>query len=120
MMSEYKVPVMLSQSIKLFHHKLWLKLIGPCMHYHSSSITPIKYKSEKLSKFRTAVILSIIIFLQSISFMHMFNVSTLCMQSIELFHQKLWYKLIGPPRHWLSIHIQKYCLSSQSCHFVKI
>ena len=52
MMSGYKVPEMLRQSIKLFFYKLWLKLIGPCMHYHSSSITPIKYKSEKLSKFR--------------------------------------------------------------------
>ena len=34
----------------------------------------------------------------------MFNVSTLCRQSIELFHQKLWYKLIGPLRHCLCIH----------------
>ena len=38
------------------------------------------------------------------SFMHMFNVSTLYRQSIKLFHQKLWYELIGPWRHHQCIY----------------
>ena len=44
------------------------------MHYHSTSITPIKYKSEK--NVPIAVILSIIIILEPNSFVHMINVST--------------------------------------------
>ena len=76
------------------------------------------------------------------SFMHMFNVSTLYRQSINLFHLKLWYELIGPWRHYhaytkallgkncLSSHswhyhaytkalLGKNCLSSHSCHYIK-
>ena len=34
----------------------------------------------------------------------MFNVSILCMQSIRLFQQKLWYKLISPHMHYLCIN----------------
>ena len=55
------------------------------MHYHSTSITAIKYKPEKVL---IAVILSILICLKTNSFMYMFNVSTLCRQSVKLIHQK--------------------------------
>ena len=34
----------------------------------------------------------------------MFNVSTLCKQSIRLFQLKLWYKLISPRMHYLCIN----------------
>ena len=34
----------------------------------------------------------------------MFNVSILCKQSIRLFQQKLWYKLISPHFHYLFIN----------------
>ena len=34
----------------------------------------------------------------------MFNVSLLCKQSIWLFQQKLWYKLISPHMHYLCIN----------------
>ena len=33
--------------------------------------------------------------------MQMFNKSLLCRQSIELFWQKLWYKLNSPYMHYL-------------------
>ena len=55
--------------------------------------------------------------------MHMFTVATLYGQSIKLLHQKLWYKLIGPLRHYLFIYTKallgKNYLSSHSCRFVK-
>ena len=34
----------------------------------------------------------------------MFNVSILYKQSIRLFHQKLWYKLISPHMHYVCIN----------------
>ena len=37
-------------------------------------------------------------------FMQMFYVFILCRQSIRLFHQKLWYKLIGMHKHYLCIN----------------
>ena len=49
--------------------------------------TPYK---GKIVEVLTAVILSKIIFSESNSFMHIFNVSTLYRQSIKLLHQKLW------------------------------
>ena len=58
-------------------------------------------------------------------FMQMFNVSTLCMQSIRWLQSKLWYKLISPCMYYLSTNktlIKKQCkkwLSSKRCHFVK-
>ena len=36
--------------------------------------------------------------------MHMFNMSTLCIQSTKLLHQKLWQELIGPSRYILCIY----------------
>ena len=36
-------------------------------------------------------------------FMQMFNVSILCRQSNQLFHQKPWYELIGMHMHYLCI-----------------
>ena len=44
------------------------------------------------------------IILASNFFTQMFNVSVLCMQSIRLFQQKLWYKLISPHMHYLCIN----------------
>ena len=41
-------------------------------------------------------------FFKSNFFMQMFNVSVLCMQSIKLFHQNLWYQLISPCMHYVS------------------
>ena len=55
--------------------------------------------------------------------MHMFNVSTLYRQSIQLFHQNLWYELIGPRRPYLCIYktlLGKHCLNSHSCLLSKI
>ena len=58
-------------------------------------------------------------------FMQMFNVCTLCMQSIRWLQQKLWHKLISPSMYYLSTNktlIKKQCkkwLSSKRCHFVK-
>ena len=37
-------------------------------------------------------------------FTQMFNVSILCKQSIRLFQQKLWYKMISPHMHYLCIN----------------
>ena len=37
-------------------------------------------------------------------FKQMFNVSILCKQSIRLFQQKLWYKLISPHMHYQCIN----------------
>ena len=51
-----------------------------------------------------AIILSKINILAS-NFSHkMFNVSILCKQSIRLFQQKLWYKLISLHMHYLCIN----------------
>ena len=61
-------------------------------------------KQEKHGLVHKAVILSKINFLTSNFFMQMFNVSTLCRQSIRLFQQKPWYKLIGPHMHYLCIN----------------
>ena len=33
----------------------------------------------------------------------MFNVSIMCKQSMRLFQQKLWYKLISPHMHYVCI-----------------
>ena len=38
----------------------------------------------------------------------MVNVSILCKQSIRLFQQKLWYKLISPNMHYLHINKMHY------------
>ena len=43
--------------------------------------------------------------------MHMFNVSTLYRKSIKLFHQKLWYELIGPYMAYNSISTKHYIKS---------
>ena len=40
--------------------------------------------------------------LYDIKLLQMFNVSTLCMQSIRWLQKKLWYKLISPCMHYLS------------------
>ena len=39
-MHMFNVSTLYRQSIKLFHQKLWLELIGPCMAYNSISIKP--------------------------------------------------------------------------------
>ena len=56
---------------------------APSMHIQ-------KPQKGKVLLVLTAVILSKIIFSEPNSFMHIFNVSSLYRQSIELFHQKLW------------------------------
>ena len=43
-------------------------------------------------------------FILSSNLTQMFNVSILCKQSIRLFQQKLWYKLISPNMHYLCIN----------------
>ena len=43
-------------------------------------------------------------------FTQMFNVSLLCKQSIRLFQQKLWYKLISPQMHYLCINNKQNAL----------
>ena len=43
--------------------------------------------------------------------MHMFNVSTLYMKSIKLFHQKLWEEMIGQCMAYNSISIKPYIKS---------
>ena len=48
--------------------------------------------------------LSIMNFLTPNFFMQMFNVSLMCRQSTRLFHQKLWYELIGMHMHYLCIN----------------
>ena len=51
--------------------------------------------------------------------MHIFKMSTLCRQSIEL-NQKKAVVGVDRPMVALSMHLQKNnCLSSHSCHFVK-
>ena len=45
------------------------------------------------------VILTIIFFFAPNFFMQLFNVSILFRQSIRLFHQELWYELIGMHKH---------------------
>ena len=55
--------------------------------------------------------LSKIIFSEPNSFMHMFNVSTLYRKRIKLFHQKLWWELIGPCMAYNSISIKPYTKS---------
>ena len=56
--------------------------------------------------------------------MHMFNVSTLCMQSIRWLQLKFLYELISPCMHYVStnktiIKLQSVKKSSKRCHFVK-
>ena len=53
------------------------------------------YRKNSLSSHRCHFIKKIF-FSKPNSFMHMFNVSTLCWQSIKMLHQKLWLELIGP------------------------
>ena len=43
--------------------------------------------------------------------MHMFNVSTLYKEIIKLFHQKLWWELIGSCMNYNSISIKPYIKS---------
>ena len=89
-MQMFNVSILCRQSIRLFHQKLWYDLIGPCMHYLSTSITPVYKKAGK--KVHKSVILSIMnVLATNFFFMQMYNVSILCRQSIRLFHQKLWY-----------------------------
>ena len=56
---------------------------APSMHIQ-------KPNKGKIVKVLAAVISSKIIFSEQNSFMHMFNVFELYMQSLKLFHQKLW------------------------------
>ena len=62
------------------------------------------YLRGKNGQVHKAIILSKINILTSTFFTQMFNVSILCKQSIRLFQQKLWYKLISPHMHYLFIN----------------
>ena len=60
-----------------------------------------------MAKFKTLSFCQKSIFMESNFFMRMFNVSTLCIQSIRMFQYKLWNELNSPYRHYLCI-IKKY------------
>ena len=61
-----------------------------------------KSKQEKMAHFTKLLFCRKKNFvLASNFFMQMFNESILCRQSIELFQQKLWYKLNSPQMHYL-------------------
>ena len=50
----------------------------------------------------------------------MFNVSTLCMQNVRLFQQKLLYKLISPHKHYLGTNKTHFLRITQSYKFITL
>ena len=96
---QYRLNCELSKAIaKLFSLSIYAKfqiaplkaVIGVDRPMNAPSMHIQKPYLGKIVQVLTAVILSKIIFSKPNSFMHMFNVSTLYRQSIELLHQKLW------------------------------
>ena len=77
-------------------------MYGLFKHKHNPYLKASWKKNGYVDK---VLIFSIMNFLAPNFLMQMFDVSILCRQSIRLFHQKLWYELIGPCMHYLRIRI---------------
>ena len=85
-MHMFNVSTLCRQSVELFHQKALVQVDWPIKALSMHTYTN---KPEKNVKVLIAATLSIILFWKPNSFMHMFNVSVLCRQSIKMFYQKL-------------------------------
>ena len=56
-MHMFNVSRLYRKSIKLFHHKLWEELIGPCMDYNSIGIKP--YTKSHLEPLRVITLIEL-------------------------------------------------------------
>ena len=119
-MHMFNMSILYRQSIKLLHQKLWKEFIGPWRHHLCIYKSPIR---EILSMF------SLLSFCQKLFFLNQ-TPSCICSMCLHCIGKVSNCSITSCGRSW-SAHegtiyaytkalLGKNCLSSHSCHFVKI
>ena len=95
----FDVSLMTLQSIRICQQVLRVKVISPCMHYLSCTISehtkPHSQELPKMDQWKKAVVSTKKCFSASYFFKHMFSMYVMRLQNIRLRQEILWEELIS-------------------------